>query len=497
MGGCPHAPADTKGAEFEILYPMREWGGSVIKTLTVMDIIRLFERNVLVQGEANRGVVRHVITETRKNIHDHTLVFHLDREPIDGKYWAEFEDIVLVTDTVERCSHLGNNIVVVQVTDMEAAYWGFVDFYRNLFSIPVIGITGTAGKTTTKEMIKHILRPYYKVQATYRNVNSSSENLRYLLGIDDSTEAAVFEMPVAGPGYLSQTCKCFQPTVRVLLNIGVYHLTDCDTPEGYLNAKAEIVDGLDPSNGVLVLNADDQNTSKIDVSTCKRIAYFGLEHRAHFRGSNVRYAGDGMRFDLHYRGRTYECSVPGVGEHQVSNALAALAAVSFAGVEMTSAISRLGSFEPIEEHLEFKTGPNGCTVIDDTWNITPLSMAAALDVLNGVSNGKTKIAVLGYMPRLGNGDDARREYANMGDKVIQTDVHLLVVVGDEAGEIGQRALALGMDTNSVHFCTTGHEVYEILKPHFNENSMILLKITHRVMVQSAFVTLREQLIPDN
>src|SRR5207253_8245823 len=113
------------------------------------------------------------------------------------------------------------------------------------------------------EIIRQILREDYKVKATWMSMNSMSVNLRYLTGIDDETEVAIFEMPVAYPGYLRVACRCFQPQIRVLLNIGIHHLADCETPEEYMKAKGEIVEGLDPINGTLILNADDENIKKV------------------------------------------------------------------------------------------------------------------------------------------------------------------------------------------------------------------------------------------
>ena len=140
----------------------------------------------------------------------------------------------------KSAQNFGETVSLIQVTDVNDSYWKFIDYYRNLFQIPVIGITGTCGKTTTKEMIKHILRKEdYNVRATYRNMNSNSMNLEYLLDLNDKTEVAIYEMPVASHDYLTISCKYFQPTIRILLNIGVYHLTDCHTPDEYMQAKAE------------------------------------------------------------------------------------------------------------------------------------------------------------------------------------------------------------------------------------------------------------------
>ncbi len=449
---------------------------------------------MVLHGSGN-PMIKHVMDYSAKDIDDHTLVFHMDRERIRGKYWKENKYIVIVTDRPNLCTELGDQIILVKADILEDAYWKFIEYYRNLFDIPVIGVTGTCGKTTTKEIIRQILREDYKVKATWMSMNSMSVNLRYLTGIDDETEVAIFEMPVAYPGYLSVACKCFQPQIRILLNIGIHHLADCETPEEYMKAKGEIVEGLDPINGTLILNADDENIKKvIDESQYQKKIYFGMSERSHFRAKNPQYTEGGMNFTLEYKGESYEAFVPGYGEHNIYNALAAIAAVSLVGIDIPTSIKRLALFEQVEEHLDMKQGMNGCAVMDDSWNSSPLSMAAALQVLKELSNGKKSIALLGYMPQLGEGLYASQQYEEMGKKAVETGVDLLVVVGEEAEEIGKAALKLGMDPDHVHFCQTGDEVYEVLHPYLNDKTIILLKITHRVMKKPTFQTLRKKII---
>ncbi|HJV16409.1 MAG TPA: UDP-N-acetylmuramoyl-tripeptide--D-alanyl-D-alanine ligase, partial [Bacillales bacterium] len=370
--------------------------------------------------------------------------------------------------------------------------------YRNLFQIPVIGVTGTCGKTTTKEMIKQILEEDFNVEATWASMNSMSVNLRYLLDIDDETEMAVYEMPVCYPGYLQVACRYFQPQVRILLNIGVHHLADCDTPEAYMKAKAEMVDGLDSDHGILILNADDENIKKVvNITPFQNVIYFGKNEFSHFRAENIQYAEKGMNFNLKHNEQCYKVFIPGFGEHNVYNALAALAAVTSVGMDIETAIQRLVNFEHVEEHLEFKSGFNGCLVIDDTWNSSPLSMETGLQVLNDVSDQKFSIALLGYMPQLGEGVYAEQEYGKIGEKAVEYDLDLLFVVGKEAEKIGQRALEKGMDKNKVFFCETGAEIFKILKPYLNDQTIVLLKITHRVMKRPSFKALKRELIPDD
>jgi UDP-N-acetylmuramoyl-tripeptide--D-alanyl-D-alanine ligase len=443
-------------------------------------------------------VVSHVITESLKEIEDGTLVFHLDRDPIRGVYWEKNRSIVIITDEPEQCTDLGEHVVLIESADILEAYWNFVHYYRSLIRIPVIGVTGTCGKTTTKEMIKHILKKDSKVKATWMSLNSKSHNLRYLLGIDENTGAAVFEMPVVYPGYLRTSCDYFKPQIRILLNIGVHHLADSETPEAYMKAKAEIMHGMDPEHDTLILNADDENIRRyVDASHLQRVVYIGKSSHSDFRIGFIAYDEDGMTFQFEHEGQSYEAFVPGYGEHNVYNALASIAAASHAGVDIPTCVIRIADFQQVEEHMEFKRGNNGCTVIDDTWNSSSMSTITGLQVLQDVSMGKTSIALLGYIPQLGEGPYADYEYALLGEKAAAANVDLLIAVGPEAAGIGERAIEVGMDTAKVRFCENGAEIYKVLQPYFNENTVILLEITHRVMTQPSFAALKQKLIPED
>lgn len=461
-----------------------------MKNLALQDILNQIGGQI-VQGSGN-PVIEHVMDYSAKKIENHTLVFHMDRERIKGKYWKENESIAIITDQPTQCTDLGDEIILIKTDHLEKAYWKFIEYYRGLFDIPVIGVSGTCGKTTTKEMIKQILQEDFAVKSTWMSMNSMSVNLRYLTKIDENTEVAVFEMPVAYPGYLRVACKCFQPQIRILLNIGVHHLADCETPEVYMKAKGEIIEGLDPAQGILILNADDENINKvINTTGFQRVIYFGKNENSHFRAKDVKYGEGGMNFTFVHEGKYFEAFVPGYGEHNIYNALAAIAGVSFVGVDIPTSIKRLASFKQVEEHLEVKVGSNGCMVIDDSWNSSPLSMATALQVLKDVKKDKTSIALLGYMPQLGDGQYADEQYSEMGKKAAESNVDLLIVVGEKAKEIGNAALRFGMDPSKVHFCETGVEVYEAIQSYINEDTTILLKITHRVMKRPSFQSLRK------
>ncbi len=153
------------------------------------------------------------------------------------------------------------------------AYWTFIDYYRNLFQIPVVALTGTCGKTTTKEMIKHIASREWNVQASVSSKNEPRQSLPYLTGIDKSTEAAIFELGLGNTGNIKHQCMIYQPTIGIITNIGVHHLDGCGNLEGYIKAKAEILEGIS-EGGTLIINADDENTKKNTLAYFQRENYY-------------------------------------------------------------------------------------------------------------------------------------------------------------------------------------------------------------------------------
>lgn len=381
----------------------------------------------------------------------------------------------VITDKPENFKGLTGKYALIQVEDSETAYWDFITYYRGLFDIPVIGITGTCGKTTTKEMIKHILSGSCRVDATYKSLNALHHHLSYLLEMDDETQAGVFEMGVAAAGDLLFSCAHFKPCIGVITNIGVDHLQAFSGLEGYIKAKSEILEGL-ADGGTVIVNADDENIKKMDFGRYKgNIFYFGFSDKSHFRISNVKYVDNGLEFTLKYGVKRYNLFIPGYGDFNVYNAAAAIAAAHSVGFGIEEAVERLKTFKHVERHFEFRKGINGSTVIDDTWSTNPTSAEVALKLLKSLSNGKKTIAAMGKMSLLGS---KTKEYHNkIGKKIADFGINQLVVIGDDAWDIGYGAMQAGMSQTDIFLCNNSADALLVLKKILDENSILLVKTT--------------------
>ncbi|MFJ8065718.1 Mur ligase family protein [Psychrobacillus sp. NPDC096426] len=432
--------------------------------------IRTIISGELVQGSDE--VLVHYGAYRLKQIKNQNTILFTDKRIVDWRSLKKFSPLVLATEWEYSKDEIPENVTLIQVTNADEAYWKFVRYYRSLFQIPVVAITGTSGKTTTKEMIKHILSEDRIVTATSLTSNSRTANLQYLLSIDEETEAAIFETAVGSPGDVLKAGEYFKPTIGIITNIGAHHLNYCKTLEGYIEAKGEMVKIVNPA-GVLIINTEDSNTSKIDMKSFQgKIIKVGTHRTCHFRARNIRYCQDGMEFSIKHKRRNYQIFVPGLGVHQVYNALAAIAAVYEMGVTIPEAAFRLKTFRKFNKQLQVVDGINDSMIIDDTWSITTTSLEAALKVLNEIGKEKKKVAIIGTITDLGSWGYTIHEQA--GDLIYQNGVDVLITIGEHASVIADHAVKRGL-TSPVYTFRNEVLVFYLLEKILDSNTIVLIK----------------------
>ncbi|WP_046176008.1 UDP-N-acetylmuramoyl-tripeptide--D-alanyl-D-alanine ligase [Domibacillus indicus] len=455
-----------------------------------MEPILLSDIRAVLEGELISGkedwYVKNAIVYNRHELNKtHTLIFLNRKDSIHRGHLASVKPCTVVTDKpVEEVRHLLGETAVIRVKSVIQSYWTFIDYYRSLFHIPVTAVTGTCGKTTVKEMIKHILSASYNVQASESSKNEPRRSFHYLLGIDRQTDMAVFETGLGNIGNIKHQCLIYQPTIGIITMIGAHHLDGCKTLEGYIQAKGEIIEGI-KEGGTLILNADDENTKKLSLTSFKGcLIYFGLTHQAEFQAADIFYTKNGMAFTLKHHKQKHPVFIPGYGEHQVYNALAAIAAVHQMGMSITEASERLASFRNMERHLEVTGGINGSTIIDDTWTINPASVEAALKVVDELGKSKKTIVLLGDINRLG---DYEKEYhQKVGSMVAERKYNTLVTIGEKAKEISRQAKKDGF-TGDIYQFQTVEGVLEMLKEKVDKQTLLLIKgpMKSRSMIELA------------
>lgn len=458
--------------------------GIIVETLKVQ-AIRVLLAGELVTGSEHWSVLHAIYYQRHDLTEPHTLLFVSRKDPIN---WTEIDrkgpSLIITDKPKSELKTTFSKITIIRVRNVVEAYWKFINYYRSLFSIPVVTITGTCGKTTTKEMMKHILSGNMTVHASISSKNEPRQSFPYLMGIDQNTDVAVFEHGLGNSGNIRHQCMIYQPTIGIITNIGVHHLDGCKNLEGYIQAKSEIIDGI-AEGGTLLLNADDQNIQNISLQSFKgKVIYFGVDKKSKYRASDIRFMNRGMSFKLHLSNHIYRVFVPGLGEHQVYNALAAIAVANELGMDIKEAIERLRTFKNMARHLEFSKGIGGSTIIDDTWTNNPTSVEAALNVLDSIGKGKKVILVLGDIKRLG--DFEKKYHREIGSMVAKRSIHTLITIGQRAEDIAKKAIEDGT-TAHVHRFQDVTGVFDLLQSELDEQTVVLIKgpMSSRSMIEFA------------
>jgi UDP-N-acetylmuramoyl-tripeptide--D-alanyl-D-alanine ligase len=442
-----------------------------MKPLPLREIIGVINGE-LVFGDGNFIVKDAMVSHLHRIKMRNTLIFLRRNEAFHVRKVIKYSPYIIVTDKSDEEMKDVEAACIIRVQNADDAFWSFTRYYRDLFQLPVVAITGTCGKTTTKEILSHLLSPTHSIQSTIRSRNATRKSFQYLMGIDEHTDAAVFETGLRGPGNLHYHCKVFQPTIGIITTIGVDHLDKCKTLDGYIKAKSEIVRGV-RKGGTLILNSEDENTKKVSLSGFTgEIIYCGTSEGADYRASDIVYGKNGMSFTLNHKSRKYKMYIPGFGEHHIYNALFALAAAHVIGMNLGEAAVRLKTFENLERHLQVEDGVNASTIIDDTWSTNPTSITAAIDVLESLGNNKKKVLLLGDIAYLGKYE--KKVYHDLGKLIASKKIDQLIAVGKSAKQLARQAKRYGFK-GIVHNADSPALVKEYVKNLLDEETILLVK----------------------
>jgi UDP-N-acetylmuramoyl-tripeptide--D-alanyl-D-alanine ligase len=316
--------------------------------------------------------------------------------------------------------------------------------------LTTLGITGSSGKTSTKDLLGQVLATAGPTVSPPGSYNNDIGLPLTVLDADDATRFLVLEMGSRGPGHIARLCRVARPDVGVVLNVGSAHLGEFGSPEGIAAAKGELVEAL-PEEGTAVLNADDPRVLGMASRTRARVLTTGRGADADVRADDVVLDEAGRAgFTLAAAGASAPVRLQVVGEHQVANALSAAGAALAAGLSLPDVAVALSAAVPRSRwRMEIARRADGVTVVNDAYNANPESMRAALAALTRLP-GRRRIAVLGAMAELGPG--AAGEHERLGRDAVAAGVDLVVAVGADAVGIARGAAAAGarQDEGTVH-----------------------------------------------
>lgn len=362
--------------------------------------------------------------------------------------------------------------VCLRVDDTLAALQRLGQAWRARFeTLRVIGVTGSVGKSSTKELAWAVLARQFRTYKNEGNLNNEIGLPLSLLELKPEHERAVLEMGMYALGEIGRLCQLARPVVGVVTNVGPVHMSRVGSVEAIAQAKAELVEALPPApHGTAILNYDDVLVRKMAGQTRARVLYYGLDPQAELWADRIESQGlEGITFWLHYQGEAWRVHVPLLGRHSVHTSLRAAAIGLAEGMSWDSILAGLNDRRAMLR-LVAVPGPNGSTILDDTYNASPASTIAALNLL-GEMQGR-KIAVLGDMLELGSYEE--EGHRKVGRRAIEV-ADVLVTVGPRGRLIGQEALACGMPAGRVLACARNEEAIEHLKGLVSPGDFILVK----------------------
>ncbi|MDP2982646.1 MAG: UDP-N-acetylmuramoyl-tripeptide--D-alanyl-D-alanine ligase [Candidatus Latescibacter sp.] len=413
-----------------------------------------------------------VSTDTR-TIKAGDVFFGIKGEKYDGGAYAgkAFRSgAVLAVVNEDAPDGIETEYPVVRVHDTIRALGDAAREYRILFRGKVIGVTGTNGKTTVKEMILSVLRSRFRVHGTSGNFNNSIGLPLSLFGLDDTHECAVFEMGMSAPGEIAWLAGIARPDIGVILNVGPAHMEFFRGIEEIAHAKTELLRSL-PADGTAVLNADDPHLVAREKDGCCRVVKFGVNCPADFRGENIVVHEDGCA-SFTVEGNSVRLSAPGY--HMVYNALAAWGVGKLMGLKGSTIAGALEKFTAPGMRMEILV-KDGVRYINDAYNANPQSMKAAAEVLRSLlRSGEIRMtAVLGDMRELGKmTEEAHRE---IGKLFGELGIERLCLIGEYARFYRDGAEEAGMDPGKIRVFETVADALPFIKERKAEGNTIFIK----------------------
>jgi UDP-N-acetylmuramoyl-tripeptide--D-alanyl-D-alanine ligase len=373
---------------------------------------------------------------------------------------------VVLSHEVQGLDELKTNIIMVK--DTTKALGDIARYYKNKFNITVIGITGSNGKTTTKDMASSILSEKFSVLKSEGNLNNTIGLPLTLFRLSSLYNLAVLEMGISIPGEMSQLVDIAEPKVAVITNVSSTHLEFLGSIDGVGKEKQILVESAESA----VLNIDDPYVSRMSNVVRGDVIFYGIDNPADVTAKDLVLDQDGRpEFTISVNNAHERIKLPSVGRHNVYNALAAISVGVMFGIGLDSIKVSLESYRQTSMRMQ-RLVIDGITIINDTYNSNPVSMRVAVDLLKSLKSDGKKVMVVGDMLELG---EQSEELHDATGKYIGTSgvSEILVTVGNRAVRIAESALEAGI--KNVVACKTNSEAVEYLRKKLNKGDLLLIK----------------------
>ena len=431
-----------------------------MEAITIREILAAVGGTLLRPFDEDR-TIDCVDTDSR-TMHEGSLFIPLSGERFDGHVYIDqaLEDGALGCLTHKSVETLRPDKFYIQVEDTMTALGALARYYRNKFDLKVVGVTGSVGKTTTKDMVASVLSQRYRVLKTEGNYNNNIGVPKTLFRLDHTHQIAVIEMGMNHMGEIDYLTRIAEPDVAVITNVGDAHIENLGSRENTLRAKAEIFSGV-RQGGVAVLNGDDPLIAKLDGVLIHPITWYGESEHCTWRCTSIKEAEhDTMHLTAETPLGHLETTIHCLGRHMLYPALTAAAVGGRFGLTLEEISRGIESFVPTKMRMDIVRCKNGVTILNDTYNANPQSMRAAVDVLANYS-GSYRVAVLGDMLELG--DLGPMLHESVGKYVVTCGIDCLIAVGTLAEHIYDGAMSARQDeTVDCYYRPTKEEAEAVL-----------------------------------
>ena len=448
-----------------------------MKDITVQDILNV-TKGELITGDKN--LICKSFSKDSRKIEKGDTYIGIKGEKFDGsKFWKQAlengADCVIVENiefTEADKENLKNKTIIKVINTLEALY-EIAKFKRNLYKIPVIAITGSVGKTSTKDIVANVVSQKYKTLKTIGNNNNNIGLPFTILKLEDH-EAMVLEMGMNHFGEISLLTSIAKPDVCIITNIGTSHIGNLGSRENILKAKLEILEG-NPNSLVIINNDNDllnewynKNSTKYNITT------YGIKNESDFNAKDITLNQDGSEFSCNIKGKNVSIKVPVGGEHFVLNSLCAIAVGNYLNIETNKIIKGIEEFELTKKRMDIAELKNGIKIINDAYNASFESMKATLKYLSDFNN--RKIAVLGDMFELG--EFSKELHEKVGKEVVKNNIDILICSGENSRYIVSKAKEKGMNEENIYYFEDKEKILNLLKTIAKQGDIILFKASN-------------------
>ncbi|MGI6421891.1 MAG: UDP-N-acetylmuramoyl-tripeptide--D-alanyl-D-alanine ligase [Syntrophomonadaceae bacterium] len=448
-----------------------------------LEIICAQIKGKLIKGPWSMNI--QAISTDSRNTAEGSLFFALAGENFDGHDYVvpalqNGASAAVISRLWDPFLPLPEGKALIMVEDTLQALQDLARYYRSQFPIPLIAVTGSVGKTTTKEMIYYCLSSKFNTLKTEANFNNDIGVPLTLFRLEKKHQCAVLEMAMRGPGEILRLVNIARPTCSVITNVEKVHLEKLGQLENIAQAKCEILAVLNSEDFALINGDHEILVKEASRYSCRQYT-FGYKSHCDFQIKEVQLDSQGMHIDMDLMGKLAHLHF-GLPARPLAPNIAASAGVAFLmGLDPVSIQSGLDLYQPYGNRLNIYKYPEGGALINDTYNANPISMAAALETARAIAGSGNLVAVLGDMFELG--DYEQKGHIEVGQKAWELKVDTLITVGDRARFIAEGAKEAGMPAKNIYYYPEPEHCLDLIRQVWNKKSTIVFKASRAMELE--------------